>query len=199
MWHLFAMIMVVVALVFGVKYGLDSYTHHGEGIEIPDLYGMDYDDAVDLLANRSINVMADDTGYNKKVQPDAILLQTPGAGTKVKEGRTVYVTINSHTSPRMRIPDIVDNSSYREANARLRAIGFKLLEPKVIDGERDWVYGVMAGDKSLQTGDMVSAETPLMLVIGNGTSEDEDDEDMMLDAPENEAGGDDDFEEVVMD
>ena len=97
----------------------------------------------------------------------------------------------------MVIPDVIDNSSYREAQARLTAIGFRLLDPQVIDGERDWVYGIKSGEKNLQSGDRVPVETPLTLVIGNGTSiADEEQEDAMLDMPL--TGGDDfdDFEEI---
>ena len=32
--NLFAMVLVVVGLCFGVKYGLELYTHHGEGIKL---------------------------------------------------------------------------------------------------------------------------------------------------------------------
>ncbi len=195
--HLLAMVVVVCLLCFGVMYGLSVYTHHGEGIEVPNLYGMDYNEAVSLLSNKKVIVEISDTGYNKKMDADCILLQTPGAGTKVKEGRTVYVTINSTTSPKVKIPDIVDNSSYREAQARLSALGFNLLEPKVIDGERDWVYGVMTGTRNLQAGDVVSIEMPLVLVIGNGTSEEEEDLDVMLEVPDSLMMEADDFEEVV--
>ena len=197
--NLLAMLVVVVLLCFGLKWWLSSYTHHGEGIEIPDLYGMDCDDAADMLKKQGILVVINDTGYNKKMDADCILAQTPGAGTKVKEGRTVYLTINSTSSPRVKIPDIIDNSSYREAQARLSAIGFTLVEPKVIDGERDWVYGVMAGAKNLQSGDMVSIETPLMLVIGNGKSVIENSEDALLDTLDATDGGveKDEFEEIV--
>ena len=38
--NLLAMLVVVVLLCFGVKWWLSSYTHHGEGIEVPDLYGI---------------------------------------------------------------------------------------------------------------------------------------------------------------
>ena len=192
--NLAAMIIVVIALFIGVQYWLNSYTLHGQGYELPNLYGMDYDDAATLLEQHGLKVEANDTGYNKKMDADVILMQTPGQGTKVKEGRTIYVTINSTLSPKVRIPDIIDNSSYREAQARLTAIGFHLEDPKVIDGERDWVYGVMAGGRNLQGGDMVSIETPLTLVIGNGTSEEEEEDDMILDVPE---GGSDEVDEFT--
>jgi beta-lactam-binding protein with PASTA domain len=161
-----------------------------------NIYGMEFDEAVDLLAKDNVLVVANDTGYNKQMGADCILMQMPGAGTKVKGGRVVYVTINSTSSPKVKIPDIIDNSSYREATARLTAIGFVLNEPEVVDGERDWVYGIKAGFTELHAGDMISIETPLTLVIGNGTSE-ESGEDAMLDVPDSsEMGEEDDFEEM---
>ena len=33
--NLLAMVLVIVALCLGVKYGLEWYTHHGEGIKVP--------------------------------------------------------------------------------------------------------------------------------------------------------------------
>lgn len=175
--HLVAMVVVVVALCVGVKYGLNAYTHHGEGIVVPNLNGMDYKQALALLDQDGLLIIANDTGYNKRMPAGCVLTQTPGAGTKVKEGRTIYVTINSTSSPTVALPDLIDNSSYREAQARLMAVGFRLLEPIRIDGERDWVYGIKSNGRMLQTGDMVSIETPLTLVIGNGLYEDDEEED----------------------
>ena len=195
--HLLAMTLVIVGLCFGVKYGLAIYTHHGEGIALPNLRGMSYAKAIEMMEEQGIYVVANDTGYNKKMEAGCVLLQTPGAGTKVKEGRTIFVTINSTSSPAVKIPDIIDNSSFREAQAKLTALGFRLLEPKVIDGERDWVYDVQAGGRSLQQGDMVPIETPLTLVIGNGMIGEESEEDMMLDMPDSTDMETDDFEEVT--
>lgn len=195
--HLLAMTLVIVGLCFGVKYGLAIYTHHGEGIALPNLRGMSYAKAIEMMEEQGIYVVANDTGYNKKMEAGCVLMQTPGAGTKVKEGRTIFVTINSTSSPAVKIPDIIDNSSFREAQAKLTALGFRLLEPKVIDGERDWVYDVQAGGRSLQQGDMVPIETPLTLVIGNGMIGEESEEDMMLDMPDSTDMETDDFEEVT--
>ena len=97
----------------------------------------------------------------------------PGAGTYVKEGHTIYITVNSPSSPTFAIPDIVDNSSFREAEAKLMAMGFKLLPPKRIVGEKDWVYGILCRGRRVTTGDHVSVESPLTLIIGNGTYDDE--------------------------
>ncbi len=198
--NLLAMVLVIVGLCLGVKYGLEAYTHHGEGIEVPALVNMRADNARVLLIEKGLELMVADSGYNKRLPADCILAQSPGAGTKVKEGRVIYVTINSPSSPSFPIPDLIDNSSYREAEAKLTAIGFKLLPPKRITGERDWVYGILCRGHHVNTGDHVSIESPLTLIIGNGQyGEDED-----IDYTEPEAvDGDftdsetDEFEEVT--
>ena len=93
----------------------------------------------------------------------------------VKKGRIIYVTVNSAKSPTLPIPDLIDNSSYREAEAKLVAMGFKLLPPKRILGERDWVLGIISHGRQVSTGDHVSIESPLTLVIGNGQYGENDD------------------------
>ena len=109
-----------------------------------------------------------DSGYNKRLPAHCILAQSPGPGTKVKSGHVVYVTINSPSSPSFPIPDVIDNSSYREAEAKLTAMGFRLLPPRYVVGEKDWVYGITSRGRQLSTGQMVPIEVPLTLLVGNG-------------------------------
>lgn len=173
--NLLAMAVVIVALAFGVKIGLELYTHHGEGIKVPDLSKMTFEKAYQLLESDGLQIQVSDSGYNKRLPADCILAQTPGPGTEVKQGHVIYVTVNSPSSPSFAIPDIVDNSSYREAEAKLMALGFKLLPPKYVVGEKDWVYGIMSRGRRIGTGDVVSIGAPLTLLVGNGHYDDDDD------------------------
>ena len=173
--HLAAMLVVVVLLCVGVWFWLDVYTHHGEAIKVPDLNGMNYAKASALLEEDGLYISIVDTGYNKRMPAGSILAQQPEAGSKVKQGRTVYITINSLQSPQLSLPDLIDNSSYREAEARLKALGFRLLEPRRIEGEKDWVYGILSGGRNVHAGDMVPIETPLVLVIGDGLYDEDED------------------------
>lgn len=196
--HLLAMFLVLVALGFGVKYGLEWYTHHGEGVEIPKVEGMLCADARLLVEQQGLNIVVSDSGYNKRLPADCILIQSPGPGTMVKEGHTLYVTVNSPSSPSIAIPDVVDNSSYREAEARLAALGFRLLPPKQVPGEKDWVYGIQAKGRQVSAGDQVPIETPLTLVIGSGTYDSDEEIDYI--EPEYQmmqSGNVDEFEEMI--
>ena len=172
--NLLAMLLVLILAIVGVQYGLDWYTHHGEGIEVPKLEGKQYDEARTIINDLKLNIVVSDSGYNKKLPADCILMQNPGYGTKVKQGHTIYVTVNSPSSPSFAIPDVVDNSSYREAEARLTALGFKLLPPQLVTGEKDWVYGILCKGKRVSAGDRISIDNPLTLMIGNGQYETDD-------------------------
>ena len=205
--NLIAMVLVIVALCLGVKYGLEWYTHHGEGIKVPKIEGMTFTDARSLILEDGLNILVADSGYNKKLPANCVLAQNPGPGTLVKSGHTIYVTVNSPSSPTFAIPDIVDNSSYREAEAKLTAMGFKLLPPKLVPGEKDWVYGILCRGRRVASGENISIETPLTLMIGNGEYDtDEIDLDYIepeyrLEPDEVEIGGTyegrDDFEEAT--
>ena len=174
--NLLAMVVVIVLLCLGVKYGLAWYTHHDEGIKVPKVEGMIYKNALLLLEENGLNIMVTDSGFNKRLPANCILAQSPGEGTMVKEGHMIYVTVNSPSSPSFAIPDVIDNSSYREAEAKLTALGFKLLPPKVVMGEKDWVYGILSRGRRVSTGDMVSIDSPLTLMIGSGMYDQEDEE-----------------------
>jgi beta-lactam-binding protein with PASTA domain len=172
--NLFAMAVVIVLLCVVVKFGLDLYTHHGEGIAVPELKGMSYHKARLLLEEEGLNIIVSDSGYQKTMPADCILAQTPGVGTKVKAGHAIYVTVNSPSSPTFAIPDIVDNSSYREAEAKLMAMGFRLTEPQRVVGEKDWVYGIISRGRRVSNGDRVPIDYPLTLMIGTGSYDEED-------------------------
>ena len=191
--NLLAMVIVVLLLCVGVGYGLDLYTHHGEGIEVPELKGMRYQKAYLLLQEKGLNIVVSDSGYNKTMPADCILAQMPGHGQKVKEGHIVYVTVNSPSSPTFAIPDIVDNSSLREAEAKLTAMGFRLAPTQRVTGEKDWVYGILCRGRRVTAGEMVSIDLPLTLMIGSGEY-DSDEIELDYIEPEYRLGGEDEAE-----
>lgn len=196
--NLLAMALVVLVLGLAVKYGLDAYTHHCEGVRVPKLEGMLYANARSLIESDGLRIMVSDSGYNKRFAANSVLAQSPNAGSFVKEGHVVYVTVNSPSSPTFAIPDVVDNSSFREAEAKLTALGFKLLPPQYVSGEKDWVYGILCRGRRVSTGDYVSIESPLTLLIGSGTYElDEEIDDIEPEYKMMQSGQTDELEEAA--
>ncbi len=166
--NLLAMAFAVVLLCVGIKFGIDLYTHHGEEIVVPDVRHKASDDAAYLLKAAGLKAVVSDTGYVKKLPEDCVLQQIPDAGSKVKAGRVIYLVVNSSNTPRLTIPDIIDNCSMREAMARLTAMGFKLGQPKFVTGEADWVYGILVRGKHVYAGEKVPVEETLVIEVGNG-------------------------------
>lgn len=199
--NLAAMALVVILLCLGVKFGIDLYTHHGEEIAVPNVRHKVFSDASSVLEDVGLKVMVKDTGYVKTLPPDCILEQTPAPGEKVKSGRIVYVTINSPHTPTLTLPDVIDNSSLREAMAKLTSMGFKLGAPEYVAGEKDWVYGITVRGRHVVAGDKISVEETLVIQVGNGLRDDDDSVDYIDPVyPEEmegiEEGEVDEFEEV---
>ena len=94
-------------------------------------------------------------------------------GTKIKPGRTIYLTINSNGSKRIELPDLADNCSRREAEDKLKTLGFKLGATEFIIGDPDWVYEVKVNGKTVKAGTRISVDLPITLVVGKGGLEDE--------------------------
>ncbi len=188
-----AMIGVIIVACAGVKFGIDLYTHHGEAISVPDIKHKKFADAEHILNELGLQIVVTDTGYVKTLPPDCILEQNPAPGEKVKSGHIIYVTVNSSHSPTLVLPDVIDNSSYREAKAKLIAMGFKIGEPKFVSGEKDWVYGITVNGVSVSVGDRVPVDARLVILVGDGKIDDADDVDVVDPSEDNYNDG---FEEV---
>lgn len=166
-----AMIVVVVVMMFGVLKWIDAYTRHGETVVVPDVKGMTIDEATNMFQKRGLECVISDTRYVKDKAAGTILELKPGAGEKVKEGRLVYLTVNTLDVPLRVIPDVADNSSLRQAQAKLLNAGFKLNEVELVNGEKDWVYGVKYKGRQLATGDKVPMGASLTLMVGDGAGD----------------------------
>ncbi len=172
--NLIAMMAVVILLLFGVLKWLDVYTRHGEAVVVPDVKGMTVGEAEMLLRNHGLVCVVSDSNYVKNKPAGSILELNPSAGQKVKEGRTIYLTINTLDVPLRLVPDVADNSSVRQAQAKILAAGFKLSENELISGEKDWVYGVKYKGRQLNMGDKVPVGATLTLVVGDGETQGQD-------------------------
>lgn len=190
--NILAMAVVVVVACVGVKIGLDVYTHHGESIPIPDVRHKSFDDARYLLEDAGLQIVVSDTGYVRNLPPDCILDQSPAPGERVKSGHIIYVVVNASHTPTLTLPDVIDNSSLREAIAKLTAMGFKLTQPEYVDGEKDWVYGITVNGRHVVAGDKVSVNDYVTIQVGNGQRDSTEDINY-IDAPEREP--DNDFED----
>lgn len=165
--NLIAMIVVVIGSCWGTLLWLDHYTHHGEAYVVPNVKNKTLGEAQMALHNQKLEGLVVDSSYVKGLPDGMILDQNPAGGARVKEGRTIYLTITTSKVPLVKLPDLIDNSSLRQAEAKLKAMGFRLTEPEYVSGEQDWIYGIKYRGRSLMSGDKVPHEAMLTLCVGN--------------------------------
>lgn len=167
--NIIGMIVFIAAGIFATTEWLDSYTMHGKSIPVPDLSRKSLDEAQDILNKNGLEFIVTDSSYMSGVPSKTVIQQTPAAGKKVKKGRTVYLTISSAKIPLQKLPDIIDNSSLREAEARLIAAGFKIGEIEYVDNQaKDWVLGLKYRGRELDRTESIPEGSVIVIVAGNG-------------------------------
>ena len=163
------MVLVIVAIPIVALYMLDSFTHQGEKIEVPNVVGKSLYDAETMLKDRGLLAMVVDSVYDKRAPKGSVLEQTPKSGFEVKGGRMVYLTVNLNGEPMAQLPDVVGHGSLREAVALLQSLGFKLTAHKPVIGRpKDLVLGVKQGNRDVHAGETIPRDRALTLVIGGG-------------------------------
>ena len=165
--NLIAMVIFLVAVCMGALRWLDGYTHHGESYVVPNVKDITLNEAESMLQRKHMKGLVVDSTYVKGARNGIIYEQRPVGGCRVKEGRTIYLTITTTKVPTVKLPDLIDNSSVRQASAKLISMGFKLNEPEKVPGEQDWIYGIKYNGKDLATGDKVPHEAFLTLCVGS--------------------------------
>ena len=161
------LIIVLLTLLF-----LSLYTRHGEQVVIPSLEGLQPDEANLLLQAKGLHAEIVDSVYFRDGVPGAIIDQTPKAGNKVKQGRSIYITIYSRTPQMVAVPELVDYST-RQATALLTSMGFNQIAMEEVPSEyAGLVIAVKYRGKVLAADEKIPAGSPLTLVVTRGFERD---------------------------
>jgi len=166
--HILAVILLSCLTVFTVMRQVDVYTNHNQAVTVPDVRGLQIEDAAPFFEKNMLRFTVIDSVYMREKTPGAIIELMPEANSKVKKKRIVYVTVNAKTEETAVIPDHVD-ISFRQALALLKSQGFKDVEWKYITGEyKDLTVGVEYGGQMVKSGTRVPLRAKLILVVSDG-------------------------------
>ena len=106
--NLLLAVVVTCGLIYGALKWLDHYTRHNEAVVVPDVKGLKIEEAAEFFKNNNLRYNVIDSVFSKDVEPGAIVELSPLAGSKVKEGRIVFITVNALTSQMATIPEVED-------------------------------------------------------------------------------------------
>lgn len=104
---------------------LNTITHHGKTVEVPDLTCVNVDEAKALASKSHLKVEVIDSIYIRKMGKGEVFSQNPKAGASVKKGRRVLLTINAVTPKKVNMPNLT-GLSMRQAKAELSSRGLSL-------------------------------------------------------------------------
>ena len=95
--------------------------------------------------------------------------QDPPAGSKVKENRKIYFTVNPSGYKKVTVPNIIQVTQ-RNAASMLRAVGLDVQRVTYIDElGKDMVYNMKHKGKYVKPGDKLPKTSKIELICGNGT------------------------------
>ena len=166
-FNLLLVLLTFVLLYISFFATLHCVTKHGEELKIPGVKGRNMNEAITTLKNMHFEVFIDST-YEPDSKPLAVLKQVPDSGAVVKEGRTVFLTVNMLTPPHIPMPNLV-NLSFRSAEMLLK-------NNKLLVGDTTYKPDVAAGavleqkykGEEIKPGEMISQGSKVSLVIGDG-------------------------------
>lgn len=116
---------IFLIIGFSVSSWLSGFTHHAESISVPDVRGLKLNRLESFLADKNLEFKIVDSLFDIDKAPGVILEQDPAPDSKVKENRTLYLTINASHPPNVKMPNLID-VSYRQAEAILNSYGLKV-------------------------------------------------------------------------
>jgi beta-lactam-binding protein with PASTA domain len=167
-WFNFVVVACLAMLLYILFFtSLHCVTNHGREVLTPDVRGKKADSAIAILHAMKFDVEIDST-YEPTMRPLTVLKQVPDTGSLVKEGRTIFLTINMLMPPRVPMPSIKD-LSYRSAEMILR-------NNKLVVGDTSYKADIANGAilEVRYKGSVIPPGTPIPqgsridLVIGNG-------------------------------
>jgi beta-lactam-binding protein with PASTA domain len=169
LYNVLIAIGVIIVLLLVVQRGLKSYTRHDESVTVPDLRGSSFEQVKNILGGKNLDWQIMDSVYDMSKPPMSIVDQNPKPNAKVKEGRTIYITINATKAPTTEIPDLIGRSSLKYAKMQLESYGLKVGEliykP---DPHLNAVIGMMVAGKNVTRKMRVPRGTVIDVVLGDG-------------------------------
>ncbi|NOY50026.1 MAG: PASTA domain-containing protein [Chlorobi bacterium] len=166
--HLGIILLLIVILFFGVLKSLDIYTQHGKVYLVPDFYGKTVDQLIDNHYDEYFDLIVIDSVYDKRNEKGAILMQNPKAGSKVKQGRHIYLTVVAQQPEKTMMPNL-KNLSLRQAIVTLEMNKLKVGHLNYVDYfARNAVIDQLIDDETIEEGTEINTGTEIDLVVGKG-------------------------------
>lgn len=167
--NLVAALLILIVFLFTIVKFLDFSTNHGEEINVPDITKMKLEVAEEKLDEEGLEVFLLDTvDFKPEFPPYTIVEQDPRPGSKVKDGRKIYVKLNAGGFSTVTLPNLI-NKTFRQAANTIRTLGLQEGKLKYVPNiAKDVVLEIHQNGKKLKAGDKILKNSTIDFVLGDG-------------------------------
>ncbi len=160
-------VVAILAFLLILFYSLGFYTHHGEGMPVPQLKGLTIEKAIEVLESQGLRYQINDSVYLIDKEPGIVVEQDPDPKTNVKSNRTIYLIITSD-APDIKFPDI-EGKTFLEVKSILNNYQLKIGDTSYIsDVARDVILSSSFGGNQIRKGEKLPKGSRIDLVLGDG-------------------------------
>ena len=110
-----------IFILWAVLFSMDKFTRHGDVYIVPDFTGMTIPTIVDQNYTDFFDLVVLDSVYDNNAEKGSVVMQHPLPGSKVKQGRHIYLTIVSESPEKVFMPNL-RNLSLRQALVTLESV-----------------------------------------------------------------------------
>lgn len=163
-------LLTLLSVLYFYAY-LPNITNHGESITVPNIEGLPITKVESFLASHDLRYEVNDSSYSAEYPPLTVLKQYPAVGSKVKENRKIFVSINRKKPPTVKMPDLIDGSLIN-AEAVLRGSELKRGRIHLVSGPfLNVVKEMKIGGNKVVPGVLIPKGTVIDLVVMDGGSD----------------------------
>jgi len=152
---------------------LRLYTRHNQVAVTPNYIGLQMDQVNSLESSRDFELVIVDSIYDYTKRPGSVISQDPLPETKVKPGRSIYLSLVSFVPEQVSMPALID-LSLRRAKALLQTYGLKLGSVRIVpDMAKNAVLKVTVSGTTINPGTPIRKGSVIDLIIGSGSGGDQ--------------------------
>lgn len=164
--------LLLALLLWVLFWWLGVRTLHGETVKVPDFSSVSVSDLASYTSDKSLRYKIIDSVFSESIPPGVVIQQDPEAGSEVKDGRVIYLTVTQIKPPAEKMPRLVDRS-VRLAVSELLGRGFKLGRVRFVPGFSGSVIEQRINGKPVKEGDDVPKGSVVDLIVGQGEGDQE--------------------------
>ncbi len=162
---LFAVLGIIGVLLL-TMFVIRIYTNHGKSFAVPDFNGMNMDQVTELIEVKELQFEIIDSLYLNNVEPGSVVDQVPEAGSLVKEGRTIFITICAINPEQIAMPKLTD-ISYRQALNIMQSFGLNVGQITYVPSEySNLVLEQQMDSLEIEEGALINKGSFIDLIVG---------------------------------